>query len=772
MLCFLQQSYSQIYTINGYVEDSNTGERVIGAYVIDSISQTISQTNNYGYYNFKVKGTKAVLHASYIGLKSDIIHLKLDHDTIVNFKIQSVQELSEVIVTSSLYKRDVNAQLGTVTVPVKQLLSVPALGESDLIKSIQIQPGVNGGIEGSTGIFVRGGSAGENLFMLDDVPIYNVSHLFGFFSAFNSSAIKDIKLIKGCFPARYGGRVSSVVDVRSLDGNNKSLRAELSVGIISSKLTLDGPIFNEKTTFIISGRRSYFNLYSGALENLQVLDQDFPGYYFYDLNTRITHTFSQKDKVFLSFYSGKDKIQNKNGTSFTNLIYEKLSDERSEISGWGNLIGSLRWNHIFGQNLFANTTVALSNYDYYVFTQNNLTQSDSLLGISENNYTAKYSSDISDFIVKTDFDYSLFNNHKILFGAGNTIHTFNPGKNEYSIIDTRLNEKADTSYQNEILHNSEPFLYIQDEIIVTPKISINTGIRLSGLIRQGKFNFNAEPRFLANYSFTPKFVIKTGYSRMAQYIHLLSTSGVSLPTDIWIPALKGLKPLISDQINAGVSFELGRKSVISIELYRKWLKNTTDLRNGASLFTDPSPWYDKTTQGYGDSKGIEISLENQLGHFRGSINYTLSASNRHYSDLNNGQKFPFKYDRLHDLNISVNYQLSKKWDISALWVYGTGFPVTIPVEKYSPALNTGLNLIYYFPSLNNYRLAPYHRLDFGIHYNSSGRLFTHTISFDVFNAYNRKNPINMYYLLNYSFEYVYLLPVIPSITYTLKFNYK
>lgn len=448
-LIIFKSAYSQTYNISGYVEDLNTGERAIGAYVVDNISKQVAQTNNYGFYTIRNVGSKSAIQATYTGFKSDVKYISLVNDTVLNFKINPVKELKEVVVVYSKYKNSVNTPLGLTTIPVKQLTLIPALGESDLIKSIQSQAGIKGGVEGSAGIFVRGGSGGENLFMLDDVPLYNVSHLYGFFSVFNSSAVKDIKLLKGCFPARYGGRVSSVIDVRSLDGNNKSLKGEISLGFISSKFTLEGPLFSDKTTFMVSGRRSYFDIYSGALKNSKLLDQDFPDYYFYDLNARLTHTFSQRDKIYLSIYKGKDNIQNINENKGMTGITETITSSRNETSGWGNLISSLRWNHIFGNSLFTNTTIAYSSYDYFTENQyksfNINTNSD-----IEKKYMASYRSNINDLIVKTDFNYSLSNKHLLSFGAGNTFHTLNPGKNSFIMDNQELNVKVDTSYTNQI----------------------------------------------------------------------------------------------------------------------------------------------------------------------------------------------------------------------------------------------------------------------------------------------------------------------------------
>lgn len=770
LLFIFQSVLSQKVTISGFVEDINTGERIIGAYVIDTITKNVAQTNNFGFYNLKVVSKKATIFATYLGFKSIVLNLTLSHDTLINIPIQPVLELQEVTVSSSVYGRNVNTPLGLTTIPVKQLISIPALGEPDLIKSIQSQPGIKGGIEGSAGIFVRGGGSGENLFMLDDVPLYNISHLYGFFSIFNSSAVKDIKLLKGGFPAKYGGRVSAVVDIRSREGNNKSIKGEISLGFISSKLTLEGPLFSEKTTFIISGRRSYFDLYSGSLKKSDILDQNFPDYYFYDLNFRITHTFSQYDKIFLNIYNGKDRINNNNGSLIIDNNSDLFSNDLNQIAGWGNIVSSVRWNHIFNNSLFVNTTLAYSRFNYYTLAKFNDSSSDTSLNKTKDiYYSASYISENSDLIFKTDFEYSVSSINKLTFGIGNTFRTYYPGKHSYSIIDQVSDLKTDTSYTNNIIYASEPFFYTEDNFKVTPELIIIAGLRLSGLLSVNKVYFNAEPRLSANFSINSNLVLKTGYSRMVQYMHLLSTSGITVPTDLWVPSLKGLYPLKSDQINAAISFDLNKKALFSIEIYRKWLTNTTDFRNGVSLLSSFSPWYTKTTQGTGNSKGIEISVERQEGRITGSINYTLSASDRKYSDLNNGHPFPFMYDRLHDFNISLNCQVFKKWDFSVLWLYGTGYPVTVPVEKYVPVLVSTSFPVNYYPTINNCRLPAYHRLDLGIHYKTQNRLGEHTLSLDIFNAYNRHNPINVYYGFNYmSFKYAYLLPIIPSVTYTLK----
>lgn len=769
-MSFLRSAFSQGRVISGYVEDQNTGERIINAYVTDTISKQVTQTNNFGFFNLKTSAKNAALQGSFIGMKSDIITISCEIDTFILISVEPVLKLKEVVIASSQYERHIKSPPGLIIVPVTKLTAAPALGETDLLKSIQNLPGIKGGIEGSSGIFVRGGSGGENLFMLDDVPLYNVSHLYGFFSAFNSSAVKDIKIIKGSFPARYGGRTSSVIDVRSRDGSNKSLKGEAALSMLSAKFTLEGPLYHDKTTFIVSGRRSYFDLYSEALKNLDLADEGFPGYKFYDINARIVHSFTPRDKIYLGFYNGRDRIlyEHRESVSDRNEI---ISEQNNELSGWGNLTGSFRWNHLFGKKLFSNNTMAFTRYNFFINKNYSYSQyipeRNYLL---ENKYMTDYLSGLSDFIIKSDFEYVLSDKHKLLFGAGNTFHSFNPGRNDFKLENKVQSIFLDTTFINPESKASELFVYLENESDVTERLKVNAGMRMCAYIAQDISRFHFEPRFSSTYLVRPGLSAKAGYSRMAQNLHLISNSGVTLPTDLWVPAINGLHSLKSDQANAGVVYEINKKLCLTIEFYHKWLYNTTDLKNGESILTSIKPWYEKTTQGTGHSKGIEVTLEKYLGDITGSINYTLSKASRKYSDLNNGKSFPFRYDRLHDLNLSVNYKISEKWDIAFMWIYGTGYPVTVPVEKYLPGLSNIMpKVVYYYPSINNFRLPDYHRLDMSLHYRKISRHGENILRLDVFNAYNRKNPVNISFYETFSHEYIYLLPIIPSVSYTLRF---
>jgi hypothetical protein len=758
------------------VEDFKTGERMIGAFVADSEGQKATQTNNYGYFSLKYLKGRLNLTATYVGYKTGIFHIALVHDTSIILKLQPGGELQEVVIKSSRYNRNAATPLGMVVIPIKQLASIPALGEVDVLKAIQLQPGIQGGIEGSAGLFVRGGGAGENLYLIDDVPVYNVSHLYGFVSTFNSSAVKDLKVMKGCFPAAYGGRASSVIDVRTRDGNNQAFHGEVSVGLISSKLMFEGPLLNRNTTFMISARRSYLDLFTNMLKNTGLMNGSFPKYYFYDINAKVVHSFSLKDRIYLSFYNGKDHIRNVHESTEEQGETSRFSETNTETSGWGNLLGTLRWNHNTGSSLFINTTLAYSKYDYFTDRSYSSLYEDLVSGYDiSRDYHAGYYSGIQDIIAKTDFSYSLSSKQTVRFGAGNTFHTLSPGTNTYSMNDEALNVTRDTSFTNVQLQASDYYLYAEYETQIG-KATLDLGIRASGFITEGDHYFNPEPRLALNYMLLPNLALKAGYSRMEQYIHLLSTSGVSMPTDLWVPSARGIRSLGSDQVNAGLACEW-QSVTLTAEVYQKWLNHTTDFGNGASLSTDLRPWYEKTTQGKGWAKGLEISVEKSQGNVSGNISYTLAKADRKYPAINQGMVFPFSYDRRHNFNFYVNWIISPKYDVSAAWIYGTGYPATIPVEKYMPGLgiyNTDSEYggeIDYYPARNNVHMDAYHRLDISFHYKVTTRIGEHTISVDVFNVYNRKNPIYMYYS-GYrvkTLQYAYLLPVIPSLTYTLRF---
>lgn len=777
LLSICQLTIAQHYTISGFVEDSQTRERLIGAHVIDSLSQTGTITNDFGFFSLKSTNNQAAIYSSYMGGSSPKHYLMLTKDTFVFLSINTTNILDEIIVVSESYRQEVTTPLGLTTVSMKTINNFPALGETDVIKALQTDPGAKGGIEGASGLYVRGGGFGENLFLLDDVPVYNVSHLYGFFSAFNGSAIKDIKLYKSSFPSRYGGRASSVVAIRSREGTNERIKGEVSVGLVSSKLLLEGPLFNKKTTFLVSGRRSYLDLVVKPLKSNGLIDNSFPDYHFNDVNIGITHTFSHKNRIILNTYFGNDYIQEIVDKDEKYLDYI-ITAKDEETSGWGNLITSIRWNHAFKGRLFSNASLAYSKYNYSVENGSFYNKIDSAEHtLSNREIIGEYQSSIVDLIAKIDFDFQLNQSFLFRFGFGNTFRLFEPGNIKNTIQSTEEHLNTETTFSNQNPNVNEYFAYLEAAWNPGPKYNTNAGCRISGQQFGSAYSFNIEPRVAMSYSLTDYLAFKLGYARMFQYTHLVIATGLNKPMEIWLPAADNIKPLMSDQISFGTSFRVNKRWLLAVEAYNKWLSNTTAIKNGISLLTDFIPWQEILTQGNGEAKGLEIGLDKQSGKLTGKFTYSLSNSNRTFPLLNNGETFDFDYDRLHDISIYLNYKLSAKWDFSALWIYGTGFPVSLPVAQYISALDM-YNLdsevggeVYYYPSLNNYRLPAYHRLDVGAHYKKTNKIGKHIISIDIFNVYNRKNPVTAYYrgYNNKKLKYGYLLPIIPSFSYTMEF---
>jgi len=767
---------AQQYQIMGYVQDINTGERIVGANVIDSLSGLGCLTNNFGYYNLNIKNNTIKIYSTYLGQSSKVYHINIVTDTFIILKINATIELNEIVVASNNNDNRFKSNAGTISIPVKKILQMPSLGEPDLVKSLQNLPGIKGGVEGASGIFVRGGGAGENLFMLDDIPLYNISHFYGFFSTFNSSAIKNIKVIKSGFSPRYGGRASAVIDIRSLDGNQNAHNANISVGLISSQISLGGFLLSNKTTYQISGRRSYFDLITRPLYNLNLISNNLPNYFFHDFNLRLSHTFSRADKIYFGIFTATDFIKSQRNFKQINSPTSWFSENFIERSGWDNTIASIRWNHLFKNTLFVNSTVAYTTYYFYKNIKYNSSDVNQVLNTSfDKSYFTSYNSQIADIILKTDFDY-VINKIYLRFGVGNTIHLINPGSSIYKSTDQLLNTKSDSVFNNTTITAHSLFAYAEFEIALK-KLFINSGLRFGMFYAHSVKKYNPEPRIAVNYKLFNNVILKTGYARMVQYMHLLSSARVSMPTDLWIPSTNNTSPLTSDLFNLGFDINLPYAISVTTEVYYKISENIVEYKNGYSLMTDLLPWYAKITQGQGISKGIEIAVEKTWSSYEIAAFYTFAKSTRKFRLINNNNSYPFDYDRLHQLTLSTNITITKKWSFSALWTYGTGYPVSLATIKYLSALGIyNLNSefggeLHYYKSKNNFRMPDYHRLDIGLRYAVKKRTLTHSLNIDIFNAYNRKNPVYMQYA-GYRFKAlkpVSLLPIIPSISYTLKF---
>ncbi len=797
---------AQKYTISGYLEDASTGEKLISATVFEKTQTAGTVSNTYGFYSITLPAGEVELSASYLGYTGESKTLILDKDMTLNFYLQPSLELEEIVVEAeATEKLAEKTQMSTIDVPLKQIKSLPAFaGEVDVLKVIQLLPGVQSGSEGGSGIYVRGGGPDQNLILLDGVPVYNVSHLAGFFSVFNADAIKNVNLVKGGYPARYGGRLSSVLNINMKEGNMKEFHGEGSISLIASKLTLEGPIIKDKTSFIVSGRRTYLDLLTRPIiryANRQNGTNTSAGYYFYDLNAKINHKFSEKDRLYLSVYKGRDK-----GSSSDSYDGDYNSDDgfRSQYEsstdiglGWGNLISALRWNHQFSPKLFANTTLTYTKYDFkteYEDTFNDQTYyQDQLLNEYYYNSSFAYGSDITDWGGKIDFDYVPSPKHYIRFGVNGIYHTFKPGVVTLT-EDYAGGTEVDTTISSNTINATEFYTYIEDDFKISSRLKANFGLHASMFNVKGKTYQSLQPRFSTRYLINENWSAKASYAQMTQYLHLLTTSGLSLPTDLWVPPTDIVGPQRSWQVAAGLAynFKLNGKNdyEISVEGYYKKMDDLITYREGASFVLVADSWENKVTVGQGWSYGGEFFLQKKKGKTTGWLGYTLSWTLRQFDDVNFGEKYPYKFDRRHDLSLTMVHQLNDRIDLSAAFVYGTGNSITLPTAQYTPfegnpSGENGYEIgysreVYEYGGKNSFRMGAYHRLDLGINFHKEKKWGTRTWSFSVYNTYNRRNPFFIYRSRDweatsfesrdsYVFKQVSLFPIIPSFAYSFKF---
>ena len=763
------------YTLSGYIRDKSSGETLIGATVsIKSNAKGIS-SNQYGFYSITLESGKYNMVCTSVGYKSQPISIDLNMDTSMNIDMETGVALSqEVVVTAR--KRDNNvkaAQMGKVSLQIEQIKSVPAfLGEVDLLKVIQLLPGVRNAGEGSAGLYVRGGGPDQNLILLDDAVVYNTGHLFGFFSVFNSDAIKNVTLIKGGMPAQYGGRLSSVLDVSMKDGNNQKIQVDGGIGLIASRVSIQGPLKKEKASFIISARRTYIDALTKPFMS-KTGQFSGSGYYFYDLNTKLNYKFSDKDRLFLSGYFGRDVFDFVNGQESLNV---KIP--------WGNATGTLRWNHVFTKKLFVNTTAVYNDYNF-------------TFQAKQDQFDIQLASGINDVSIKQDYDYYPYAKHKIKFGAAYTYHKFSP-----SIVSGRQDSVEFDPINPQLKYANEASAYIQDDWEISSKFQINGGLRYSMFQQIGPYKLyktdadgnkidstlfsggkpvktygGLEPRVTLRYSINDETSIKMSASRNLQFIHLVSNSGTTLPTDIWVPSTYKVKPQLSWLYAAGL-FKNFKNNMFetSIEFYYKDMQNQIEYKEGYT----PNTLDDTENSfvfGKGWSYGSELYINKAKGKFTGWIGYTLSWTWRKFADLNFGEKYPAKYDRRNDLSLVGMYSLNKKWKLSATFVYGTGNAATLPERFY---IVDGI-LSQEYSRINQYRLPSYHRLDVAAILTpkkNENRKWKSEWVFSVYNVYNRKNPYFIYFdqtgslaqgNLQIQAKQVSIFPVIPSVTWNFKF---
>jgi len=787
LFCFCIISISlfgqQKFTISGYIEDAASGEKLIAANVFDEKSAQGAVSNTYGFFSLTLPKDSVELTVSYIGYEPKTYKFLLNKNIDMDFKLGSSLELEEVVVyAEKAVKIEEETQMSQMKVPIEQIKKVPALlGEVDVLKTLQLLPGVQSGGEGQTGLYVRGGSPDQNLVLLDGVPVYNVSHVLGVFSVFNADAIKNVTLTKGGFPARYGGRLSSVLEINMKEGNMQEFHGEGSIGSITSKLTLEGPIIKDKTSFIVSGRRTYVDLLMAPFIRAANKDSNEDvnlDLYFYDFNAKLNHKVNENHRLFLSAYTGADvfgiKIRDK---TFGDAI-------RGGID-WGNIISSGRWNYKINNKLFKNTTATYSRYNIDIVSS--FENGDGQGGAGDT-FEAKYFSGIEDYALKTDFDYVPNPNHYIKFGGGATYHTYRPGALSLGISNTDVNIDTLIGSQNE--HSTEYALYIEDDMRIGP-LKANLGIHASGFQVDEQLYTSIQPRIGLNYLLSNDLAIKASFSTMTQYINLLTSEALSLPTDLWVPSTARIKPQRSWQVAAGVAKTLWDDYEFSIEGYYKEMDNVISFKEGASfLFGLENDWQSKVTQGVGESYGAEFFLQKKKGKTTGWVGYTLAWNNRQFDEINGGKKFPFRFDRRHDLSVVVSHDVSKRIHLSAAWIFGTGNAVTLPVYRYNvwenssenQWWNNGLSEVNTLGEKNSFRMSNYHRLDLSAEFIKKKRLYERAYVVSIYNTYIHRNP---YFIFpdterefdnngnvtseRQVFKEVSLLPIIPSFSYRIKF---
>lgn len=744
------------FSVSGYVKDAETGEDLVGASVYAPALNKGTTTNAYGYFSLSLPADSVRLVISYIGYQQVSRQMLLNRHTQITIMLApEKKELQEVVVQAeSLQEKIDQTQMSVEKLNIREIKLVPAIfGEVDIIKVLQLKPGIQSGGEGATGLYVRGGGPDQNLVLLDEATVYNAAHLFGFFSIFNSDAVKGVDLYKGDFPAQYGGRLSSVVDVKLKDGNDQKFAGTGGIGLIASRLTLEAPLAKDKSSFILSGRRTYFDLFTRQLNRANRDKEDYneiPDYYFYDLNAKVNYDLGEKDRLFISGYLGRDKF----GFQGENFNFN---------FNWGNNAATVRWNHIFSPKVFSNTSLIYSDYKYSIENKFDI-------------FSFTLGSDIRDIGAKTDLYYTPNANHTIRFGGQYTYHTFGVGRLQ---ADSEDGTVAFSSGQR--LYGSELGAYVASDLSAGARWRFNSGLRISAFENKGKWFGGLEPRLAARYKVSQNTSLKASAARMYQYVHLVANSGASLPTDVWYPSGRGIRPQRSDQLAGGVSTLLFKgKLLISNEVYYKWMKNQLDFRDGAQLFVNPR-LEEEFVFGKGWGYGNEIYLEKKEGRTTGWVGYTLSWTYRKFSDINNGRPFFPRYDRRHDISAVIIHEFSRRLSFTTTWVYGTGNAISLPVGRFLVQDINGSNftVVPEYLERNSFRMAPYHRLDLGLVWKFFPRWGESDLTFSAYNVYNRRNPFFIYFeevrdqqtdiITGFKAKQVSLFPVIPSVTYNFKF---
>ena len=765
LLAFLSVNIyaQQNYTINGTISDNETGETLIGVAI--NVKNTTFRTvcNSYGYYSLTLPKGLYTLTVSSVGYENISQTIDLFENKKIDFKLTtSTETLNEVVVSAKKRNDNIVSDVsGMQKLEMKDIAKIPVLfGEQDVMKTLTLTPGVKTLGEGSGGLFIRGGNNSQNLILLDEAMVYNSNHLMGFFSTFNGDAVKDLTLYKGTAPVEYGGRISSVVDVKMNEGNNQNYHLGGGIGLISSKLNVEGPIVKDKSSFLITGRRTYADLFLKLSTDENIRNNQL---YFYDLNTKFNYKIDDKNRIYLSGYFGRDVVG---------------FQDRFGID-WGNITGTLRWNHIWNNKLFSNTSLIYSDYDYKVKIEVSAENKFSLTSV------------IKNWNLKHKFSYFIDPKNTLTFGFSTQYHTITPGQVDFPASSNFAVRDLQERYA------LESDIFMSNEWNPNQKIKMTYGLRLNTFNTLGAGDFytysnngtvsdtthynkneiiktylNLEPRINISYILNPATSFKASYTRNTQNLHLIQNSNTSTPTDIWISSSNNVKPEISDQFDLGFFKNFKNDEYqFATELYYRWMQNQMDLKNGAEIRANEF-LEGELLFGAGRAYGLETMLKKKYGKLNGWISYTISRTERKIDGINNGKWYAARQDATHDISIVGIYDLNKKWSFSSTWVYNTGNAITFPSGKYE----IDGNVQYYYTERNGYRMPAYHRLDVGATWTiNKTKKAESSLNFSVYNAYGQKNAFSIDFIEDPNdpsrtiAEKTYLFTFVPSITYNFKF---
>ena len=794
-------------TVSGFVRDKRSAESLIGASVYEAHSRVGTASNNFGFFSLTLPPGDITIRSSYIGYTSHQHILNgLERDTVLAIELEPSASLEEVVITGQSNDKQsvLSTQMGALEINQQTIRSTPVMfGEADIIKTLQLTPGVSAGTEGTAGMYVRGGNVDENLFLIDGNPVYQINHIGGIFSAFNPEAISGMDFFKSGFPSRYGGRLSSVVDVHTKEGNMKEYHGSASIGLISGNLNFEGPIIKDRTNFNIGLRRTWLDVLSApaiAIAN-KITKKDGTRlrarYAFHDLNLKVNHIFNDRSRMYLSLYNGNDVLKG-GSTDFPDQDSDNNYNYDSDVSlRWGNIMATAGWTYVFNNRLFGKVSGVFTRYHSRLRnTEHDVVGNEGDEDYSDSFRENETNTGITDFGLRTSFDYLPASAHHIRFGGDYLVHRFHPEYNRSVAYEKNEETSVEIGqeFANDLLWGHEAGVYAEDDWTLSSAVRLNAGLRFSLFNVQGKTYTGLEPRVSLRWLLDDNLSFKASYSRMNQYVHLISNSFISLPTDAWMPVTRKLKPLISDQVSAGFYYNLNKEYNFSVEGYYKTLDNLLEYRDGHTFTPSFVNWEDKLTAGEGRSYGAEFMVRKETGRTTGWVGYGLSWSDRQFDELNQGARYPARFDNRHKLNIVVMHKISPKVELSAAWSYASGNHVTLSLENYyengtgSPTNNDNHYMdasesIDYYEGRNNYQLPAYHRLDLGIKIyrpKKKGRMGIWTVS--IYNVYSRMNPFMIYksdktvpdpgssYGKNVPvFKTIGIMPIIPSISYTYKF---